>query len=127
MIGMRVLPIRSDNDLRPRQPEDRRERSPRFKIRLQAAIRQAKIRSPIEAEDFCGRVGFRRSAFERPVRSRLARREVDDADSQTLLATHKDRPANTDLRIVRMRRDDEDIERLGEGSHVASFLIENDK
>ena len=119
MIGMRVIPIWRKNDLRPRQSKNRRERSAGFKVRLQAAIRQTKVFSPVKFQNLRGRRRLGRAERQRPVRSRFTRREVNDAATHPGCLAHTQNPTNSNLGIVRMRGNDKHIQRASRLGHEA--------
>src|SRR3954471_16734847 len=77
---------------------------------LERAIRQAEVLAPVDAEDRSGGGRFTLANFGRAVRCRFSAREIEDADTATLLFELQDSTGHAELGIVRMWRDDEDVE-----------------
>ena len=120
VIGMAILPIRSQDDPGPRQAKHRRQFPPCFERMFQRSVRQPQVLTPIELQyRRCGSC-FAGTNRWRAMRRWLTIRQIEHSDPQPLLSTGDQCSPNTDLGVIRMRGDSKDVQWLFQRRHANS-------
>ena len=99
-------------------PEDLDDLELLFAPRLQVAVLEIELLPEFRAEHFGG---IRRLALARGGRaagSHLAAGEIDDADAKPVLHELRGRAAGGELHIVRMRAEEENVDRICHSSTI---------
>jgi hypothetical protein len=85
-----------------------------------AAVRPPEIDSPGSAKDRTRRLGFGKTFVDGAVTAHLTRRQVAQPDAMTVGHMFRDRPSKTDLEVVGVRAEDEQVDRI---RHATRRLI----
>ena len=81
-----------------------------------AAVRPPQIDSPGSAKDRTRRLGFGETFVDGAVAAHLTRRQVAQPDAMTVRHVFRDRPSQTDLEVVGVRAEDEQVDRIHHAS-----------
>ncbi len=111
VVGMRVVPIRSKDITGPRLPQDARQLAAGFEGVLQAAVGQAQVLPPGEAQGLAGGTRFGGTAFGRAVGRRFAVGQVEDPHAEAAADRADDGPPDADFGVIRVGGDNQDVQR----------------
>src|SRR5689334_14541242 len=116
MIGVSIATIRHRDRLRPRFPNQLRDRARVRWIAADITIRQAEVVTPSRAKNFARRLGLLAALLGRAVGAELATRQITQADLVAQSDVLGDRSAEPDFEIVRVRAEDEQINSVDHAS-----------
>jgi hypothetical protein len=85
-------------------------RSHEFRTLVDAAVGPAEVLAPGRAKQARGGFALAQALVRRAVRSELADREIAEPDRASLGRVPRDRAAEADLQVVRVRTEDQQVE-----------------
>src|SRR5262249_53487218 len=100
VVGVGGFPVGGGEATRPQLPQGPGQSAAGVEVGDEAAVGQAEVAAPVEAEDCGGRIGFATADLGAAVRRRLAVGQVEDADAGALGPEQEDGAAGAEFGVV---------------------------